>query len=202
MGNLAGPSKGGCTGKTGTFATFVSSNEGAKGNGSRTQSCPKCHQSHKLQNCTEFKSLPCRHRWDLVRLANLCVRCLQHGHWARDCSATCCTKCSANHHVRLHLSDNECDGWRNGQHHDRVPDCERQMLVVRHGDDLSAVNTNHAVGHEHTHHSQTDGTHGDDKSAPSSLPPMPIPFMTVPVDLTNGAKTLRVLEMPKPSVIN
>ena len=84
-----------------------SSPSGKAASGDSQTICPKCRGAHALLDCASFKSLATPKRWDLVKLLDLCSRCLKPGHFARECKAASCSKCSGGHSELLHYVKRE-----------------------------------------------------------------------------------------------
>ena len=120
--------------------------------------CAKCRKNHGLAECSEFKSLPVKMRWSLVRLLNLCSCCLEPGHWARDCRKPRCSHCDGGHHSLLHSS--------------------KPAAAVRVGSEKPSGNSDskqsEEVQHVQVHKSNTPSMRG-------------VSFMTVPVVLVGKA---------------
>ena len=66
------------------------------------QTCQKCRGNHNISDCSKFRALPMKKRWDLVYLLDLCSCCFRPGHWKTECRAKGCTKCPGKHHPLLH----------------------------------------------------------------------------------------------------
>jgi transposase InsO family protein len=64
--------------------------------------CAKCKASHKLNECSQFKSLTIDERWDLIKQNRLCFKCILKTHSSRFCRAKRCSKCNWSHHELLH----------------------------------------------------------------------------------------------------
>ena len=66
------------------------------------QTCQKCRGNHNISDCSKFRALPIKKRWDLIYLLDLCSCCFKPGHWKTECRAKGCTKCPGKHHPLLH----------------------------------------------------------------------------------------------------
>ena len=65
--------------------------------------CPRCDAAHKLDECAIFKELTATDRRKFTKNQNLCFKCLQPGHMARECTSTIsCDKCDITHHPLTH----------------------------------------------------------------------------------------------------
>ena len=58
---------------------------------------------HGLAACPVYRSQDVCARWEMVRAAGVCFRCLGP-HYARDCHSSNCLTCGAPHHTSLHSS--------------------------------------------------------------------------------------------------
>ncbi|XP_016661601.2 uncharacterized protein LOC107884315 [Acyrthosiphon pisum] len=68
-----------------------------------TVSCQYCNNSHALNACRKFGSLPADERSKWARAQRICFSCLSSGHWSPSCKApTKCAVCSRRHHTLLH----------------------------------------------------------------------------------------------------
>ena len=67
--------------------------------------CVLCtNEKHPLYACVEFKSLPHENKVSTLRENNLCMNCLNPGHFVRNCkSIHKCRKCQRPHHTLLHM---------------------------------------------------------------------------------------------------
>jgi len=62
--------------------------QGQKGPAKQNQRLPAysvCRGQHGLWKCDKFKNQPHQDKRKVVREQNLCIKCLQSGHFARDC---------------------------------------------------------------------------------------------------------------------
>ncbi|XP_013148096.1 PREDICTED: uncharacterized protein LOC106110741, partial [Papilio polytes] len=78
---------------------------------SRTQfECLLCKGTHRLFECTTFKSKSPEERTELVSKLNLCENCLRLGHKVQNCRLPgSCRSCKQKHNTLLHLTQsNEC----------------------------------------------------------------------------------------------
>ncbi|XP_057374666.1 uncharacterized protein LOC130695542 [Daphnia carinata] len=69
--------------------------------------CPGCNSKHphRLKDCRKFRDIPVEKRAQIVKEANLCLRCLGSDHLSRACTRTeRCSKpdCDGIHHPLLH----------------------------------------------------------------------------------------------------
>ncbi|RLU19427.1 hypothetical protein DMN91_007984 [Ooceraea biroi] len=53
--------------------------------------------------CSEFLRLSVQERLAIVKQKQLCINCLKSGHYAKECKASKCRKCSKVHNTLLHL---------------------------------------------------------------------------------------------------
>ena len=63
--------------------------------------CPLDDGQHKLIDCRKFAAMEVSQRTKAARQYNLCFRCLETGHFSRDCQEVC-NACKGRHHVMLH----------------------------------------------------------------------------------------------------
>ena len=73
------------------WTTLFGGVQGQKGPGKQKQklpACSVCRGQHRLWKCDKFKNQPHQDKWKVVRDQNLCIKCLQSGHFARDCPKT------------------------------------------------------------------------------------------------------------------
>ncbi|XP_022162657.1 uncharacterized protein LOC111028347 [Myzus persicae] len=69
----------------------------------RTLSCQYCNNSHALDVCRKFSSLPADERTKWARAQRICFSCLSPDHWSPVCKAPAkCAVCSRRHHSLLH----------------------------------------------------------------------------------------------------
>ena len=47
--------------------------------------CAVCHGQHGLWRCDKFKNHSHQDKWKVVQEQSLCIKCLQSGHFARNC---------------------------------------------------------------------------------------------------------------------
>ncbi|XP_052749795.1 uncharacterized protein LOC128200431 [Galleria mellonella] len=66
--------------------------------------CPTCGKRHSLPKCYKFAKLKNEERWDVVRKANLCFKCISGKHRRFNCRAKRCgvDGCKLSHHQLLH----------------------------------------------------------------------------------------------------
>ncbi len=66
--------------------------------------CLRCSNRHALKDCPTFASDTVGARWDLVQRGNACHRCLEIGHYSRECKRPTCKEpgCGQRHHYLLH----------------------------------------------------------------------------------------------------
>lgn len=64
--------------------------------------CPICMAQHSLDQCPEFARKHKRSRKNTIVELRRCIRCLAHGHMAKNCTASGCADCGKNHHELLH----------------------------------------------------------------------------------------------------
>lgn len=63
--------------------------------------CAACEQDHLLSGCSRFRGWPVQQRFERVRAARLCFKCLSNSHMSSECGAGVCEYCSRNHHHLL-----------------------------------------------------------------------------------------------------
>ena len=72
-----------------------------------TQTCPKCHGSHILPQCSDFISLDVVSRREFVKKHSVCFNCLRQGHGSYKCRSNFrCKTCKARHHSLVHPTQN------------------------------------------------------------------------------------------------
>lgn len=66
--------------------------------------CPLgCTVGHLLYRCSKFRALPIKEKWERVKEHNICSRCLNTGHFKKNCLSNFkCGNCSGEHHSLLH----------------------------------------------------------------------------------------------------
>ena len=73
-----------------------------------TAACKKCKGPHQLAECSKFKEMTVRARWELVKPMDICICCLRPGtHRSANCKASPCTACGRRHHLLLHITKPE-----------------------------------------------------------------------------------------------
>ena len=99
--------KGGCTPrksyKVGTLSTNVGETDARKK--STNQPRAWCKKQHDLDSCQEFLKKPLKDRVLFLIRSGLCLRCLEHGHMAKENKFTTrrrCTSCKNLHPTCLH----------------------------------------------------------------------------------------------------
>ncbi|XP_017482625.1 PREDICTED: uncharacterized protein LOC108371551 isoform X2 [Rhagoletis zephyria] len=66
-----------------------------------------CNNRHFLFQCTKFKDLTIKEKWEKVRKNNLCSKCLKNGHSSKNCNGYNCRICNEGHSTFLHKVSNE-----------------------------------------------------------------------------------------------
>jgi len=70
---------------------------------SHTLLCKYCNNSHAIDVCRKFSSLPADERMKCACSQRICFSCLGSDHWVNRCKApTKCAVCSRRHHSLLH----------------------------------------------------------------------------------------------------
>lgn len=64
--------------------------------------CLNCKGDHQIYQCKNFKELSVAERLSKVRNLKLCLNCFKGKHFAKDCSAGGCKKCTRKHNTLLH----------------------------------------------------------------------------------------------------
>ena len=66
--------------------------------------CVCCHKDHRLEVCPVFQSMDVQPRIRFCLQAKVCIRCLNPGHFKRDCNQeySHCERCTEKHHTLLH----------------------------------------------------------------------------------------------------
>ncbi|KAL0818483.1 hypothetical protein ABMA28_008938 [Loxostege sticticalis] len=66
--------------------------------------CYKCEGNHTLVNCDQFKKMNTDERWEVVKNAGLCFKCIVSRHRRMNCRAKPCgeNECRRPHHKLLH----------------------------------------------------------------------------------------------------
>ena len=96
------------------FGSHIQESQNTQGRGSNVSTprgslpagkCYSCEASHKIEHCPDFTSKPVRQRMIFARYKELCLNCLQRGHFAGECKlAFRCKHCQQLHHTLLHKS--------------------------------------------------------------------------------------------------
>lgn len=71
----------------------------------KERACHWCKAPHDLHSCQEFMKRPMKERTQFIIKKGLCLRCLRHGHMAKEnkCSnVPSCVKCNQKHPTCLH----------------------------------------------------------------------------------------------------
>ncbi|KAL0849730.1 hypothetical protein ABMA28_011688 [Loxostege sticticalis] len=71
---------------------------------SKPELCAVCEGEHRLPNCAKYKDLTVSERWDIVKKAGLCFRCVSSRHRRMNCRQKACgvKGCRHPHHATLH----------------------------------------------------------------------------------------------------
>lgn len=64
--------------------------------------CPICKSRHDAYRCAQILQSSVEKRLDLVKRANLCIKCMRPNHEARDCRFRNCRRCKLPHNTLLH----------------------------------------------------------------------------------------------------
>lgn len=67
-----------------------------------SSSCRICNGDHPVYKCDELLKTTTSERFKLVRERQLCVNCLNPGHYVKNCKALSCKKCQGKHNTMLH----------------------------------------------------------------------------------------------------
>ncbi|XP_063838164.1 uncharacterized protein LOC135087291 [Ostrinia nubilalis] len=64
--------------------------------------CPECREDHWLYECKKYKEASVEDKWEMVKKARMCFKCLRFKHSRNTCRAQPCKKCMRWHHISLH----------------------------------------------------------------------------------------------------
>ncbi|XP_063636104.1 uncharacterized protein LOC134806710 [Cydia splendana] len=84
---------------------IVQSKSSIKGDRTKKQACVFCNNEHNIKDCSKFKSLSVDERWQWLREAKVCYRCLKASpHKWKACQVKPCgvDGCSFRHNALLH----------------------------------------------------------------------------------------------------
>lgn len=75
--------------------------------------CPSCQRSHNLPDCQKFKQMQLDERWEVVKNAGLCFKCISWRHRRFNCRQKSCgvRGCNRPHHALLHSEAKE-EGYK------------------------------------------------------------------------------------------
>lgn len=75
----------------------------------KIETCVVCNDQHRLPECASYKDLPISERWDAVKKAGLCFRCISSRHRRFNCKMKPCgvRGCKRPHHSTLHADPPE-----------------------------------------------------------------------------------------------
>ncbi|CAK1544735.1 unnamed protein product [Leptosia nina] len=65
--------------------------------------CPGCEGNHRLPECPEFLKMRVSDKWDAVKKAKVCFKCLSLKHRKENCRKPPCKTCKRWHHDLLHV---------------------------------------------------------------------------------------------------
>ena len=65
--------------------------------------CPLCKEVHKLYQCSRFRRMSPRQRYDYAQQIRACYNCLQPFSPSHICSRNACHVCNRRHHTLLHV---------------------------------------------------------------------------------------------------
>ncbi|CAK1540272.1 unnamed protein product [Leptosia nina] len=68
-----------------------------------TMKCPGCEGNHRLPECPEFLKMRVSDKWDAVKKAKVCFKCLSLKHRKENCRKPPCKTCKRWHHDLLHV---------------------------------------------------------------------------------------------------
>ncbi|XP_026747153.1 uncharacterized protein LOC113508367 [Trichoplusia ni] len=66
------------------------------------KSCPVCEEEHFATECKKFEEASIDKKWDIIKKAKICFKCLRFKHLRSNCKAPVCRKCRRWHHTILH----------------------------------------------------------------------------------------------------
>ncbi|KAJ8723754.1 hypothetical protein PYW07_007734 [Mythimna separata] len=66
------------------------------------KSCPFCEEEHFAFECEKFKEADINEKWDMIKKAKICFKCLRFKHSRINCKAPVCKQCKRWHHTMLH----------------------------------------------------------------------------------------------------
>lgn len=69
------------------------------------KSCPACEGEHYATECKKFKEADINEKWDIVKKARICFKCLRFKHSRINCKAPVCKQCGRWHHTLLHSDE-------------------------------------------------------------------------------------------------
>ncbi|XP_029664596.1 uncharacterized protein LOC115236347 [Formica exsecta] len=64
--------------------------------------CKFCKGSHSIYRCEKLQKINPEIRKKEIISKHLCLNCLESGHYAKECKASSCKKCSKRHNTLLH----------------------------------------------------------------------------------------------------
>lgn len=70
--------------------------------GSFKKTCPVCEEEHFIYECKKYKEGSTDEKWDMVKKARICFKCLRSKHSRLNCKAPVCKQCGRWHHTTLH----------------------------------------------------------------------------------------------------
>lgn len=91
--------------KSGREAVYVTSGKEDE----KKQECLCCGSDHEVPKCAKFLKMSIEERWNWVRTARICFKCVTRRHRREHCRAKRCGKgtCSRPHHALLHKDREE-----------------------------------------------------------------------------------------------
>ena len=66
------------------------------------KTCPICQEEHYLIDCKAFKEANIEEKWEAVKKAKICFKCVRFKHSRINCKAPVCKQCRRWHHTTLH----------------------------------------------------------------------------------------------------